>query len=49
MGILHVCNLCQYLFVLSSDVLSPDFLCVIGQISFAADYAASMAESYILC
>lgn len=27
--ILHVCNFCQYLFVLTSDILSPEFLCVI--------------------
>lgn len=41
-------DFCQFSFVLTSDVLSLDFLCVIGQISFAVDYAASVAESYIL-
>lgn len=42
--ILHVCIFCQYLFVLISDILFPEFLCVIRQISFAADYAASVAN-----
>lgn len=46
--ILHVCIFCQYLFVLISDILSPEFLCVIRQISFAADYAAICGKSYIL-
>lgn len=45
---LHVCNFCQHLFVLTSGVLSTDFLCVIGQISFAVDYAASVAGSCVL-
>lgn len=36
------------LIVFTSDVLTPDFLCVIGQVSFAGDYAALVAESYIL-